>query len=166
MSAVRQNLLGEFSLENAKTNIEPFFRFVTIEKQSREHQRLGVGEEMVPEEVVFEPPAQVARLDREGVHGGAGQGKPRAGPLDPVDDPEREWIGLPAGAKARRILGDPTGNKSLVPRSSTSPPYCIEVVEVMQVVKPEPIGAGIVPVCGVGQRPRDIQKSKGVFFDE
>ena len=121
---------------------------------------------MVSEEVVLEPSAQVARLDREAEHCGVGQGKPRAGPLDPVDDPQREWVGLPAGAEARRILADPPRNEPLVPRPATSPPCRIEVIEVMQVVEPEPVRTGIVPVCGVGKRPLGIQKPKNVFFDQ
>src|SRR5207245_8844829 len=117
---------------------------------------------MVSEEVVLEPSAQVARLDREAEHCGVGQGKPRAGPLDPVDDPQREWVGLPAGAGARRILRDPTRNEPLVPSPSTSPPCRIEVIEVMQVIEPEPVRAGIVPACCVGQRPPDLQEPNNV----
>ena len=166
MSAVRENLLGELALENPEAKVEPFSGFVAFEKQPGEHQRLGVGEEMVSEEVVLEPPAQVARLDREAVHGSVGQREPRPLPFDPVDDPQRQWIGLPACAEARRILGDPPGNEPLVPRSSTSPSRRIEVVEVMQVVEPQPVRAGIVPVRGVGQRPLDIQEPKNVLFNQ
>ncbi len=121
---------------------------------------------MVPEEVAFEPPAQVARLDSQAVHRSAGQRKPRARPLDPVDDAQRERVRLPAGAETRRILGDPTGNKPLLPGPSTSPPCCIEVVEVMQVVKPEPVRLGIVPARGVGQRAFDIQKPENAFSNQ
>src|SRR2546430_9911709 len=51
-------------------------------------------------------------------------------------------------------------------RSATSPPRRIEVVEVMQVVEPQPIRAGIVPVRGIGQRPLDIQEPENVLFNQ
>src|SRR5256886_1999792 len=53
-----------------------------------------------------------------------------------------------------------------MPRPPMSPSCRIEVVEIMQVVEPEPVRAGIVPARGVGQRPLDIQKPKNALFDK
>ncbi len=80
------------------------------EKGPGEDQGLGIGEQMIAQQVIFQPPAQPARLDGQAVLALRGQ-CPRPlcqRPLDPVDDAQRGRIGLPAIANPRRVLVHPT----------------------------------------------------------
>ena len=159
MGAVAQNLFRQFPRIDREARREPALCFLAFEKESGEHQRLGVGQQVVAQQMPFEPLPQPARLDCEaadpcGLEFGSAQC-----PFDPIDDAERCWVGLPANSGAWGILGGPAADQSALPRQALPARGCQEIVEIMKIVEPQFASVRIVPRPGGRNAAGFVQKS-------
>ena len=146
--AVGEHLLGELLLDDPQAGVSPACRLVAVEERAGEHQRLAVGPEVVAEQVHLQPLHEPAGLHGEALHRGLGQRVARQRPARPVHDAQRDGVGLPAVAVARRVLGDPARHQRPVPGLARVAARGVQVVEVVQVVEPELVDGGVVPAGG------------------
>ena len=165
LAAIGQDLLGQFTPQNGQPAREPGLRFGTVEVQACHHQRLGVGEEVVAQQMPFEPAAQPARLRGQAVEpsrlGDTTCSVSQQEPLDPVDDAQRGRVRFPAAAVTRRVFGDPACHQRALRGRALRGAVSVEVVEVVQVVSPQTLQLWIVPGGrAAGQRVLDIQEAK------
>ena len=148
VATIGKNLLRQLAVEKAQARMEPAFGFGTGEEQAGVDQRLGVGEQVVAQQMALQAAGEITNLDRQTVEPSRFQGIARPRPLNPVDDAQRQRVRLPAVAMTRRIVGDPAGDQGALPVPAFRRAFCVEVVEVMQVVQPEFVPVRPVPVGG------------------
>ncbi len=148
LPAIGENLLRHLLLKNRHALAQPALGFPAGKEQSGEHQRLGVGEQVIAKQVKLQPPRQVARLHREAMHALGRQGIASQRPLDPIDDTHRCRIGLPARTASRRILAHPLRHQHYMQRVAQRGILRVEVIEIVQVVAPQLGQRRIIPGAG------------------
>ena len=126
MPAICQDLLRQLDLQELSALFQPARTFGSVKERSGKEKRLRVLEEVVGSKVLFEPP-----LERQRLHVQAGddavdgrtsgrrifadlfQALSISGEeLQPVDDSQRQRVGLPAGLAARRVAIAPVQRDS------------------------------------------------------
>ena len=148
VAAVGENLLRDLAPQDRKPHAQPSVGFVARKKRAGEHQRLGIGEQVIAEKMPFQPCAQKPGLDGQAAERGRTERLARQRPLAPVHDAQRQRIRLPAAPRAGRVLGDPAIDEIPVPAGAGFRAARVEIVEIMKVVAPEPVAFGPVPVGG------------------
>ncbi len=165
VTAVWQDLLVELLPDQAVGQRQPARGLGTVEVQAREQQCLGVGEQVIAEQMRLEARPQPAGLDREAVGPVGLQGLTAQRPLDPVDDAQRGRVRLPAGAAGGWMVGDPAREQRALPARASVGVDGVQVVEVVQVVAPQPGHGWIVPPDTVDVA-RLAQEAQRVRTDE
>ena len=151
MRAVVENLLGEFRLQQSEPGPQPAIGFVTRKQTAGKHQRLGIGQKMIAEQMIFERGAENAHLRREALPRRRIEFVTRERPCDPVHDPQRGRIRLPTIARGRWIFQNPARHHVAMPWQSTGCAFGAQIVEIMQIVEPELGCIRPVPAGGVLQ---------------
>src|SRR5205807_1347217 len=126
MPAIRQDLFRQLDLQELSALFQPARTFGSVKERSGKEKRLRVLEEVVGSKVLFEPP-----LERQRLHVQAGddavdgrtsrrrifaeffQALTISGEeLQPVDDSQRQRVGLPAGLTTRLLVIAPVQRHS------------------------------------------------------
>lgn len=81
VAAIAQDLFGEFAVQQAQPGSPPAFRFGAGEKQAGVDQRLGVGEQVIAQQMMLQATGEVTRLDRQTAHPGRFQQVSRPAPI-------------------------------------------------------------------------------------
>ena len=100
---------------------------------------------MIAEQVRFDPAREPPDLYGQALDALRRERVTTQGPLDPVDDSERRGVRLPPGAARRRILAHPASQQLVMPGGPARRVTGVEVVEVVEMVAPQPAEPGIVP---------------------
>src|SRR5262249_47450205 len=86
VAAVGEYLLWELCLEDAQSRVQPLLRLGAVKKKRGKHERLGIGEQVITEQMVFQPNPQAAHLIRETALRRNRETGFGTGPLDPIYD--------------------------------------------------------------------------------
>ena len=152
MAAVGELLFVQLRRDDGKAGRAPRIGLSAFEKKSCEDQRFRIGEQVIAEQMPFEPLLQPACLKRQA--GGKLGMRIVAGnePFDPVHDSQRHRIRFPAGPRRRRVLGDPAtcqraGHRIVVRyRIGTQP------VEIVKIIPAQLVDRRVIPPAGIRQR--------------
>src|SRR3569623_257306 len=145
MTAVRQHLLGDLFFKIRQSSLKPAGGLSTLKKKPGKNSRLGVYQQMIAEKVDFQPASEPARLYSEAMGCLARQPDTRQCPLDTIDDAQRRGVRFPTRAFSRRIFRDPAFNQRRMPFRTRLCVIGIEIVEIVEVIKPQFGARGFVP---------------------
>ena len=152
MAAVGQELLLDFTFENALAEREPPLRLGALKKHSGEQQRHAVLEQVVGENVILDvagkPRCLVEQAREPGLLRRSCAVRSQK-VINPVDDAQRGWIGLPRLRRSRRIGGYPVVDKGVSRRDRAG--VVEQEIEVMQIVAPQPADVVWVPIVALGR---------------
>src|SRR6056297_2732664 len=148
MPPVGENLLVDFPSKQSRATFAPLIRFRTFEERANKDQRLQVGPQVIAEEVAFQTLAQESSLNRDTVQHTFDRLVPGQQPLDPVHQPQRYGVRLPAIPVSGRILRDPACNQGTMPFRPLTSAFRDQVIKIMQIVQPELGPLGAIPVFG------------------
>ena len=160
MPAIGEDLFPDFPGQDLAAQVEPSVGLFSREKHAGEDQGDRVLEIVVGQDMIFDVAFQPRRLAVKARDPCVFR-RPRAlGPqdiVDPVHDPQRNRVRLPRVGRAGWIAGDPVVDE--VVARVDRPRLVEQVIEVMQVVAPEPRDVRAMPVDGVpAERPRRAEE--------
>src|SRR6476619_1508015 len=130
MPAIMEDLFIQFDLEQIKAGLQPSVGLGPGKKTACEYQSLGIGQQMIAQQMKFECRAQDARLDRKALECSRPEIVSCTPPSDPVYDSQRGWIGLPPVTRPRRIFCEPPSDQIAMPLRAVSGTLCPQVVKI------------------------------------
>ena len=146
MPAIRQDLLIELHAKNDLSTLLPLVGLITVEEIAGETQSFGVRENVIGQQMVLNAPIQDSRLITKARERAFRKRAFSALPFDPIDDPERQGVRLPAVPDQDRVVVNPLFDQVVVPIDPLRCIFSIQVVKIMKMVEQLFLSALIVPV--------------------